>query len=151
VERIVNGGSFAQKLRVRDHIELVRLDAVLLDNPSHAVACADGHGGLVDDDFVAIQRASNLGGDGVHILQVGFARIGWRRADTDENDFRIAHCMCQVGCRTQTPLFQVALQQLVQPRLVDGRLSFVDGVHFRGVDVHTQHFVAQIGEHDARD
>jgi hypothetical protein len=109
VERIVNGGAFAQKLRVRDHIELVRLDAVLLDNPSHAVACADGHGGLVDDDFVAVERAPNLGGNGVHILQVRLARLSRRRAHADKNHLRLAHGARKVGRRVQAVLFEVTL------------------------------------------
>jgi hypothetical protein len=147
----VDGGAFPQEFRVRDHIELVRLGAVLFDNPPHAVARADGHSRFVDDDFVAIQCAPNLGGDSVHILEVGFARLGWRRAYADKDNLRVANCLRKVGRRLEAVLFQVPLQEVVQPWFVNGRLPFVNCVHLRGVDVYAENLVPQVGEHDARD
>ena len=58
---------------------------------------------------------------------------------------------CRVGRELEAPGREVALQQVVQPRLVDRRLAALEHLDLALVDVDAQHVVADLGEARARD
>ncbi len=62
------------------------------DDALYFAGGTNGHGGLVDNDCVALQVAGNLFSGGVDVLQVGVAvSPAGRRADGDEDQVRVRH------------------------------------------------------------
>ena len=91
---------------------------------AHLLGGADRHGALVDDDLVAVHRPGDVAGDAEHVLQVGRAVLGLGRADGDEDDLSDARtARGSVGRERQALLGRVALDQLLEARLVDRDLA----------------------------
>ena len=93
VERIGDGGAFAQELRIAGHAEADAVVAALVAEAfAHQgldqVAGADGHRRFVDDHakFRAIHGGADTLGGRFEVSEVGFAGRQRRSADGDEDD-----------------------------------------------------------------
>ena len=89
-------------------------------------------------------------GDGfgghAHIAQVGFAVHAGGRAHADEDEVGVGQRRGVVGGEVQASGFDVAHDDLGQPRFVDGDFAAVEHGDFFGVDVNAGDAVAEIGE-----
>jgi hypothetical protein len=85
---------------------------------------ANRHGGFRYNDSIAGQRATDLGGGGHHIGQVGMtiAAPCWR-ADGNEHGLDTVHGLGQVCGEGQTPGSRVLGDKILKPRLEDGNFA----------------------------
>ena len=116
----------------------------------HRGGRADGHGALVDDDGVLVDRPADGARDVEHVPQVGRSVFALRRADGDEHDVRRLDRRRQVG-RERQPLFgDVAADDLFEPRLVDRHLAGGQRGDLCRVLVHARDRVAVLGQAGAQ-
>ncbi len=81
-----------------------------------------------------------------HVLQIGFAVDARRRADGDEDEFGLAQRLGIVSGEMQPAGGHVAMDDFLQPRLVDRQLAALEAGDPVGVDVEGHNPVAQVGE-----
>ena len=123
---------------------------VALDDLAHELARAHRHGGLVDDDRVALHRLGDAARHIGHRGQVGLAvRLG-RGAHRDEHDDRAPHRGRQVGGEGQPAIAHVARDHFFQAGLVDGHAPGDQLGDLVAVLVDADDFVAEVGEHGSR-
>ena len=88
------------------------------------------------------------GGDRVHDRvyggEVRVAGVGGRGADRHEQQAGVGERPAELGVEVQA--LAVSRQQLLQPGLVDRRLTGAQAADLLGVDVHAPHLAAQLGE-----
>ena len=154
LHEVADRGAFLEEFRVRHHVELdlraARLESAV-DLRAHLVGSADRHRRLRDHDAVLADIAADRLGDAQHVLEIGGAVFVGRRADRDELEQAVLDAFRRVGREVEAPGGEIALEQIVQPRLVDRRLAALEHLHFALVDIHAQHVVADLGEARTRD
>src|SRR5207302_693890 len=148
-EEVVDGGAFLEELGVGDHVDLhlrPRRDLRL-----HAAGGPDRDRALVHQHQIATGGAGDLVGDRHGGAQIGVAVVALGSADSDEHHVARAHRLGQCD-READPLGgDVLVQQLFQPRLVDGGLSLAERRDLLFVHVDAHHRVPRIREADPRD
>ncbi len=89
-------------------------------------------------------------GDGLghrpHVSEVGLAIHAGGGAHSDEGELGIRQRLGVVGGEGETTAPNVALDELLQSRLVDGHDALLEFLDFLFVNVQTDHLVAQVGE-----
>ena len=128
-QEIGDGGAFAQKLRIRSHIERFGIGAAAQDDLAYPLAGVDRDRTLLNDDFVAVNAAGNLAGHRLHVRKISFAALGGRRSDGDKDRRTHAHCVLQVVGKRQA-MSAMAVQQLRQKLFVDGDLAILQRGQF---------------------
>ena len=84
--------------------------------------------------------------DGQHVLEVGRAVLVGGRADRDHLEQAVRDAFGGIGREPQPALGHVALDQLVEARLVDGHLAAIETLDLARIDVDADDLVARIGE-----
>ena len=89
---------------------------------------------------------TNFPSDRQDILQVCTAVFPWRRAHRNEGRFRVLNGLLQRSREMQAIGCHIALDNLFQSRLVDGKNAFVEIGNFFNVDIYTGNVHANIRE-----
>jgi hypothetical protein len=147
-------GAFLQELRVRDDAER-RGGAALREfvghGGAHLVGRAHRHRTLVDDQLVVGHVPADVARGGQHVLEVGRAVLVGRRTDGDELQRAEVDGLLDVGRELQASGAHVALDDRVQPRLVNGQAARLQGGDLLRVQIEAQHLVADIRQAGAAD
>src|SRR5712672_3802451 len=85
VEKISNGGSFAEKLRVRHHVKVQAVDVVNGEMFPETLCGLYRDCALFDDQAISMRGRSNCAGNRFNSAEVRFTVLQWWSADTDEN------------------------------------------------------------------
>src|SRR6185436_16021892 len=85
-------------------------------------------------------------GDTEHVLEIGRAVLVGRRADCDELKQAVLDAFRRVGREVDASSREIALQQLVETRLIDRRLAALEHLHLALVDVDAQDCVPDLRE-----
>ena len=146
MHEVLDRAALTQKLGVGDHMKRNLSLEVLADDAGDNVAGADGHRALVDDRQGLAHRA----GDGLGRLldedQVGLAAPAHRRADREEDEVGARDRLFVVVGKTQAARLHAPGHDLLEPGLVDGRPSLLQGRDFCLVDVNPGDLMAELGE-----
>ena len=123
---IGNRCAFFQKLWVRHHIER-DVHAPGLECGLHGlgdfVGSAHGHRGFVHNDGVARHVGGDGFGDRQHMFEVCAAVFIGRRANRDELQLRLSHCLSRIGCEAQSAFCEVAFDDGFQAWLKNRDLA----------------------------
>ncbi|MCY1520177.1 hypothetical protein D9M68_549480 [compost metagenome] len=87
---------------------------------------AYGRGGLVDHHLGLGSKLGDGVGHREHVLHVRAAVLVWRCTNGDEDDFGKADAFGGIGREAQASGGEVAVEQSLQARFVDGRLTRVE-------------------------
>ncbi|MNT05647.1 hypothetical protein D3C72_1402750 [compost metagenome] len=152
---ILHSRAFLQELWVRDHRVLQVFQPArgqfLTDGGGHAVAGAHWHGGLVHHHLEAGHVAADVARGGQHVLQVRRAVLVRGRAHGNELHVGVLHAGRHVGRKRQAAGGPVALDQLLQARLVDRHPACVKQRDLLLVQVQAEHVVAEFRQAGAGD
>src|SRR4051794_27905405 len=88
---------------------------------------------------------------GFAVAHIGLASRAAGRPHRDEGKLRAGDAVGVIGREVDPPRRGVTLNELFEPRLVDGNLSTYERGDPLGVDVQAGDPVAQVGEAGARD
>ena len=129
---VVDRVSFPQELRIRRDVE--REPGVGLGDDAldlEAGACRDGR--LGHDHRIVVERAADLRGCRIDILQIGIAiEFARRRADRDDDDGRVPDRLGDVGGEAQAAGADIVLHQFLQAGLVDRHDAILQPVDLVG-------------------
>ena len=106
----------------------------------------DGHRRLRDDDHLAGCVPANLLSNGEDVLEVGRSVFVRRRADSDEDDLRIADRRRRVRRETETPSRLIALDVLLESGLVDRQHVPLETVDLELIEIGADYFIPRLGE-----
>ena len=113
---------------------------------THFIGGAHRHGGLVYDYLVFLHVLT----DGMrcrdHILQVGRAILVGRGAYGDELDHAMLRALSHIGRESQSACGHVALDHILQTRLVNRDAALLKSVDLVRVHVHAQHIVTHFSQ-----
>ena len=154
LHEVVDRRAFLQELGVGDDIELDLYAALaqgLVDALADLVRRAHRHRRLVDDDPVLVRVAADGLGHGQDVREVGRTVLLGRGADRDELEQAVTDALFGVGRELEAPLVEVALDQHVEPGLVDRDVALLQPRDLAGVDVDADDVVAGLGEAGAGD
>ncbi|ABA49950.1 hypothetical protein BURPS1710b_2989 [Burkholderia pseudomallei 1710b] len=155
---IVDGRALLQELGIR-HDREAMLGAAreaargkrLVDHRAHALRGADRHRRFVDDHLVARHVAADVARGLEHVLQVRRAVLVGRRADRDELNLAVRDARLDVRRERDAAGGARARDDFLQTRLVNRHAAVVQDVDLAGIDVETEHVVADLGETRAGD
>ncbi len=151
---VLDRGAFLQEFRIRHDGKRQRGAAggkLGGDRLANAIGGADGNGRFVDDDLVVGHAAADRGRGVEDVPHVGRAVLVGRRADGDELKTAVRHRGVDVGREAQAPRIDVAMDHVLQSRLVDRHAARLEHVDLACVDVEAKHVVADFGEAGAGD
>ena len=102
----------------------------------------DRYGALGDDQSVIAHVLTDLGRYSQNIFQIGGAILARRGADSDERYFASLHGRGQVGGESQSLLLEVAFDDHIQSRLINGQDAFFQifdlfHIHIYAADIQT--------------
>ena len=144
---VLDGAALGQELRVR-HVADVGQTA-RVERLAHLLTGPDGHGALHHQQraLFLLRKLFDHVPDG---REVGVAGVGRRRPDADEHQRRRR----EVGrVEREGQSLPTALEQLGEPRLVEGDPAGLQRLYPLGDDVPDDHLVPEVGEasagHDA--
>jgi hypothetical protein len=86
-----------------------------------------------------------------HIAQIRRAIFIGRRTHSNQLQQAVSHAFLRIRREPQASGFRIALDDLVQPRLVDRNFAFPEHVDLARIDIDTQHLIARIGKARAGD
>jgi len=121
------------------------------------VGCADGDGGLDDDDLGILVRTQGLDdagdvvGGGPDELHVGLTGRAGGRADADEDHGGAAVGFVGVRGEAEATGLDILLHEFCEARLVDGAYSLIEKVDLARVDIEADDIVPGGGKADAGD
>jgi hypothetical protein len=146
VHEVPDRGPFGSELRVRDVADV--LEAALVEPMTDGAAGAHRDGALHRQDDAAVD-ARELVDDRPDRGQIGVPGAGGRRADRDVD--HVGSFDRLLDLRREGEPLPVALEQLVEPVLVDRELPSAQGVDLLGDDVAHDDVVPELGEAGTRD
>lgn len=97
---------------------------------------------MVTITLYRIQRARHAFGDFLNKGHVWIAARQRRRADTDEDDFRMLDCKSQILGKREAAVFDITLHHLFETRLVDRHLAALQHSDFFRVLIDADDIVA---------
>src|SRR5690606_27568230 len=148
-QHVVHRVGLLEELRRPADLHAQALGGVAVDQILDPGGGADRHGGLADDEDLAGQVARELDHGGLDVRQVRARLVlALRGADADEVDVGEVGDGLDVGGEAQAPRFEVLLEQLGQPRLVEGHGARGERLDLGLVDVVADDLVAELGEAD---
>ena len=142
MKKIFDRGAFAQKFRIRRHVEKLPGDTVAFDGAANPVVGIHRHRAFLDDDLVGLNGARDFAGHGVYIGQIGVATLALRGTYRDEDGLRLLGGMAKVGGELNHAADPVSSQQLGKKLLVDGHDTLVKLIHLGFIVVDTEHAMA---------
>ena len=145
--------SFAQELRVADHVEFGPGLVVAPDRIRDLFAGSHGDGAFIHDDAVlaGFEDGGDFAGDFFDVGQVHAAVGLGRGGDGDEHDLRVVHPLLGARRKLQPLRGDVLVDQLFEARFVDGDFAGEQRVHLALVVVHADDVVADFREAGTRD
>jgi len=154
LHEVVDRRAFLQEFRVRNNVEVDRhapRGQPFGNRLPHLVRSPDRHRRLVYDDPVLGHVRRDGARDGEHVLQVGRTVLVRRRADRDELEQAMLDAALDIGRKLQAAGLHVALDVVVEPRLVDRHFAVVQALDLVLVDVHAHDVVARLRHAGAGD
>ncbi len=122
MQEVDDGGSFTEKLRVRNHIEEMAIDAIALHGTTNPLVGIDRHGTFFDDHFIGSDRACYFTGDGFNIGEVRIPCLGLRGTYRDKDGIALARSLGQIRHKANSGI-AITLQQSRQVIFVDEGIS----------------------------
>src|SRR6202022_4431342 len=96
-QEVDDGGAFAEKFWIGDHVEVVRIDTVAVHYAADPFIGIDRHSALFDDDLVAVDGAGDLADHGLDVGQVRRSGAALRGSDGDKDGLALLDSVGQVG------------------------------------------------------
>ena len=146
---VLDGGTFLQELRVRDHAEggvHAALAQLLGNRRLDLVGGSHRHRAFVHHHLVVGHVAANGARRAQHVLQVGGAVLALWRAHGDELDGAKAGGLRDVGGELQATGLHIALHHVLQTGFVDGDFARLQGIYLLHVGVVANDVVADFGQ-----
>ena len=150
MQKVDNRSAFAQKLRIGNHVEALRMDAMAVQHAADPLVGVDRHSALFYDYLVAPDGTCNLGDHGLDIRQICGASITLGGADGYENSLARFHCGTQIGGKLQ-PTIPMFGQQLGQMVFEYGHAALTEGIHPGFVVINADNAMPHFGEAGRRD
>ncbi len=143
IEKICNRGPFAQKFRIRSHIEQRRVGPVPHNDGANPVAGIHRNRAFFDHHLVLVDAAGDFPRHGLHIRQIGVAAFGRRCSDGDEYYLTRARGRLQVAGKVDA-LAAMPRQQLRQESFMNRHLAVPERGDFLLVVIDQDNLVPQI-------
>ena len=151
---VLDGCTFLQELRVAGHIEGdgdTTLVELFLDDSLDLLGGANRDGGLRDEDCVFMDVLSELSGDSKDVSQIGRAIfIGWRTYSREDHLY-IIEDLGEVGGEVKTVELDIALDEFLETRLIDGHDAILELVDLLFIDIDTGDMGSHLSEACATD
>ena len=157
LEEVVDRVALLEELGVRaDHEGLL---GVAADDLPDAVRGAHGHGALGEHDLQSVDEDVLAAGQGLadgvgHRVDEAHLRravVPLGGAHGDEDDGPVAHGLLHLGGEAQTLLLDVALDDVLEPRLEEGHLALPELLDLSLVHVGADDLVARVRQTSAHD
>ena len=113
---------------------------------AHLVGGAHRHGRFGDDDAVAVQVRADGARHRQHVAQVGRTVLPGGRADGDQLEKPVLHALRRIGREFDAAGLRVALDERVEPGLVDRDFAALQALDLARIDVHAHDVVAGVGQ-----
>src|SRR5579884_3448777 len=97
MEEVHHRSSLAQELRIRGDVKQFLRNAVSFNDATNPFVGVDGNGALLNDEFVSLDRSSDLAGDGIDEGKVGAASPALRRSNRNEDHMSLFNSGLQIG------------------------------------------------------
>ena len=123
---------------------------LLLNDGLHLLRRSYGNGRLGDQNRVFIDVAPERTGHFQHITQIGRSVFVGRRTDGRKDDLHLIQTTAQIRGEMQASRFDVAPNQIVEPRFVDRNLARQQTPDLLLVDIDAGHVDAHFGKAGAR-
>lgn len=150
VEEVGDSGAFAKEFGVGDDVEEEVVDTVALDGTANPLVGVDGDGTLFDDDFVGGEGAGDFAGYGFDVGEVGVTVLTLGGSYGDEDGLGGEGSVGEIGGEADVGV-AVAGEQVVEVKLVDLRVSGLEGGDFGLVVIDADDLVAHFREADGGD
>ena len=147
---ISDGGTFLEKLRVGDDIEMqqtTHLDQGLFDVRAQGIAGAHWHRGFLHQNQRLLTVTGNRIADREHVAQIRRAVFTRRRTHRNERHTAMLHGEFFVAGEQQAFRIQTLAHQAGQPRFENADVALTQQVDLVLVDVHTHHVMPDFGQH----
>ena len=144
LHEVVDRRALLQKLRIGAHVK--GEPGVLVDRRRYLGRRAHGHRGLGDDHELAFHVLADLLRDGEHMPKISGAVLVGRRTHGDEDDVRGSNGRSDVRGEGQPALFLIALDVVVQTRLVDGKDIIPQSVDLLLIHIRADDCIACLGK-----
>src|SRR5882724_10723341 len=152
MEKISDGGSFAEKFRIRSHPEFhLAAPGVCRKRPVELEPRARGHRALFDHEFGRARLGSDLSRYVVNGGKVRLAGIFWRRAHADEDGIAGTDRFTGVRRVRNPPGLVSRRENLLEMLLVDGHPACIELGDALPVNVGANHFVSRFRKTGSRD
>ena len=152
--KILNGSTLLQEFGIGGHIKRnihTSFLLGLLERIPHLFCGSHRYGTLGDHQSIIAHVLTDLSGHGQNVFQIGRTIFTWRSTDSNERYFASSDGRRQIGGEAQSLFFEVALDDHVQARLVNGQDAFFQifdlfYIHIHAADVQT--YICQTGTSD---
>jgi hypothetical protein len=145
VEKVGDGGSFAEKLRVRDDVEEVAGCSIALHGACDPLVRVNGNGAFFYDDLIVGDGTGDLAGDSFNVGEIGIARIALGRSDGDKDGFAFAGGLGEIGHEADFGV-PVLIQEFRERILVDEGVAGPKSGYLALVIVDADDVVTHFGE-----
>jgi hypothetical protein len=119
---------------------------MLRDSSLHADRCSDGHGGLGDDDHLALHVLPNRVRYVEHMAKVRRPVLVWRCPNCDENDFCTRYGAGDVGREREPALRLISHHQGLEAWLKDGNLVVEQRLDLARIDICADDVISRFGK-----
>jgi hypothetical protein len=143
-KKIFDRRSLSQELGIGNDVELGGAVRPLPDSPCHLPGGANRHRTLLDDDLVPVEERSKLIDRVEHLFEIGAAVGQGRCPDGDEDHVGFGDGFLEIGHEMEPSAPDVARDDMIESRLVDRNLPFLEPVDAPGVDIDAEHVVAEV-------
>src|SRR5579875_74061 len=125
---------------------------MVVHNARYHVTTANGHRAFIDNDCVVVEVLGDALGRLLHVTHICFTVLAAsRRIDRDKDKLGVGQPLGVTGCKVQAVSAHVALDDLLQARLVDGKNALFQALDLFGKDIDAGHAITHIGEACTRD
>src|SRR5271165_2640901 len=146
IHEVGDSASFPEKFRIADHIKINACLVISPDRLRHLFPGLDRNGALVDDDAIFLEYLGDLARNSFDVGEVHAAV--WLRwsGDSNENNLGMLNAIFDAVRKTQPARGNVAMNDFVQPGLVDRYMPALQGVDLSLVVVYADNTMADIGQ-----
>jgi hypothetical protein len=146
VKEILDGGTFAQELRIGSDAETAITAAIRGKRSLQLDSSASGHGTFFDHQFRRARFGGNLLRDVVDCEEIGAAIAARRSTDTNENGIAEANGLASLRGVGNFSSFAGGSQNLTEMIFVNGNLPGFQLRDSAGVNIRAHHIVTGFRE-----
>jgi len=146
MHQVMNGAAFAKKFGVTNDVKLRAATVVTFDCFGDTLSCFHRHGTFVDNYSIVGEHVCDLAGNLFDEAKINLSVRLRRGGNCDENDLGIVDSFTNAAAEAQTVGRDVAMDDLLQPGLINRDPAGLEGFDFFFIVVDANDIVSDVGE-----